>query len=191
MSKLRVTMVCLMMICLTVLLSPFVVALQKSAATYLLPFPIGSTVHVLQGNNGPWGHTKEIAYAYDFKVPIGSDVCAARSGTVAKIEASFTDGNRTPGQENFIFIDHGDGTYSRYYHLTKAGVLVKVGDHVQASDKIGKSGNTGASAGPHLHFDVTEKCPDWGCQTIPISFSNSAENPLQAQKDYEALPAKN
>jgi murein DD-endopeptidase MepM/ murein hydrolase activator NlpD len=159
----------------------------KLTAAYLLPFPIGTRVHVLQGNNGPWGHTKEIAYAYDFKTPIGSDVCAARSGVVVKLEARFIDGNRTPGQENFIFVDHGDGTFSRYYHLTHNGVLVKVGDHVQAGDKIGKSGDTGASAGPHLHFDVTEKCPEWGCQTIPITFSNASENPLQAQKDYEAV----
>lgn len=165
----------------------FAAAHGKQPPTYLLPFPIGARVYVLQGNNGPWGHTKEIAYAYDFKIPIGSDVCAARSGAVVKVEARFIDGNRTPGQENFIFVDHGDGTFSRYYHLTHDGVLVKVGDHVQAGDKIGKSGDTGASAGPHLHFDVTEKCPEWGCQTIPITFSNASENPLKAQKDYEAV----
>jgi murein DD-endopeptidase MepM/ murein hydrolase activator NlpD len=176
-------------VCLIVLAAVFVIAQEKQSATYLLPFPIGTKVHVLQGNNGPWGHTKEIAYAYDFKVPIGSEVCAARSGTVVKTEARFLDGNHTPGQENFVFIDHGDGTFGRYYHLTKDGVLVKVGDHVEAGDNIGKSGNTGASAGPHLHFDVTEKCPEWGCQTIPINFGNARENPLQAGKDYEALPA--
>ncbi|HEY6249824.1 MAG TPA: M23 family metallopeptidase [Candidatus Angelobacter sp.] len=173
---------------LIVLAAVFLVAQEKQAARYLLPFPIGAKVYVLQGNNGPWGHTKEIAYAYDFKMPIGSDVCAARSGAVVKTETRFIDGNRTPGQENFIFIDHGDRTFSRYYHLTKDGVLVKVGDHVQAGDKIGRSGNTGASAGPHLHFDVTEKCPEWGCQTIPVEFSNAAQNPLQADKEYQALP---
>ncbi len=177
-------------VCLTVLVVLAAPAQEKQATTYLLPFPIGITVHVLQGNNGPWGHTKKLAYAYDFQVPIGSDVCAARSGTVVKTEARFLDGNRTPGQENFIFIDHGDQSFSRYYHLTKDGVLVKVGDHIQAGDKIGKSGNTGASAGPHLHFDVTEECPAWGCQTIPVVFSNSAENPLQAEKDYEVLRVK-
>jgi murein DD-endopeptidase MepM/ murein hydrolase activator NlpD len=162
----------------------------QNQIAYLLPYPPGVKNLLIQGNNGPWGHTDKIAFAYDFKMPIGSPVCAARDGIVTKTEDRYEDGNRTPGQENYIFVSHGDGTFSRYYHLTQHGVLIKVGDHIKAGDRIGKSGNTGASAGPHLHFDVTEKCPEWGCQTIPIRFKNVAENPLQQGKEYEALAAK-
>jgi len=155
--------------------------------TYLLPYPVGTASELLQGYNGPWGHTGKVAYAYDFKMPIGSPVTAARDGIVLRVEARFEDGNRTAGQENFIFVAHGDGTFGRYYHLTKDGVLVAVGKRVSAGQPIGRSGNTGASAGPHLHFDVTQECPEWGCQTIPLSFSNSIENPLRPDRAYEAL----
>jgi murein DD-endopeptidase MepM/ murein hydrolase activator NlpD len=157
------------------------------APIYLLPYPVGTSCELLQGYNGPWGHDGKAAYAYDFKMPIGSPVTAARDGIVVKVEARFEDGNRTAGQENFMFIDHGDGTFGRYYHLTKDGVLVGVGKRVLAGQVIGRSGNTGASAGPHLHFDVTQTCPEWGCQTISISFSNSLENPLLPDHTYEAL----
>ena len=159
---------------------------RVSAARYLLPFPVGTSWPLLQGYNGPWGHEGKAAFAYDFQMPIGSKVTAARDGVVVKVESRFEDGNRTAGKENFIFVDHGDGTFGRYYHLTRDGALVAAGTKVQAGQWIGKSGDTGASAGPHLHFDVTRECPEWGCQTIPIAFSNSAENPLLAGKAYEA-----
>jgi murein DD-endopeptidase MepM/ murein hydrolase activator NlpD len=157
----------------------------------VLPFPVGSSWLLLQGNNGPYGHEGKAAYAFDFQMPVGSKVIAARDGVVVKTEVRFEDGNRTPGQENFIFVAHGDGTFGRYYHLTKDGALVETGAKVRTGDWIGRSGNTGASAGPHLHFDVTRECPEWGCQTIPITFANSAESPLIEGKTYEALARGN
>lgn len=157
------------------------------AARYRLPYPVGVSWLLLQGYNGPYGHEGKAAYAYDFKMPVGSAVLAARSGKVVKTEGRYEDANRKAGQENFIFIDHGDGTFGRYYHLTKDGALVAAGARVKVGDPIGKSGDTGASAGPHLHFDVTRDCPEWGCQTVPISFENSSENPLTTGKTYKAL----
>jgi murein DD-endopeptidase MepM/ murein hydrolase activator NlpD len=85
---------------------------------------------------------------------------------------------------------HADGTFGRYYHSTRGGVLVTAADRVQRGDLIGRSGDTGASAGPHLHFDVTRSCPEWGCQTVPIAFSDTNENPLRAGSSYTALPAR-
>ena len=161
-----------------------------ASPVYLLPYPVGVQCELLQGYNGPWGHQGKAAYAYDFKMPLGSPVTAARDGVVVGVEARFEDGNRTPGQENFIFVSHGDGTFGRYYHLTRDGVLVRKGEKVRAGQLIGRSGNTGASAGPHLHFDVTRQCPEWGCQTVPVSFANSSENPLLPDKTYEALKSR-
>ena len=66
------------------------------------------------------------------------------------------------------------------------GVRVAVGDMIQAGDTIGASGNSGASAGPHLHFDVTKDCPEWGCQTIPIRFGNAGVESLEAGSTYRA-----
>src|SRR5688572_20624241 len=137
-------------------------------ASYLLPFPAGDSARLIQGNNGPWGHTGHAAYAFDFLMPIGSPVTAARHGRVVAVEEQFIDGNRTPGRENYVVVRHADGTFGRYYHLTKDGALVGVGQDVAAAQMVGRSGNTGASAGPHLHFDVTRDCREWGCQTVQI-----------------------
>ena len=133
------------------------------------PFPAGNSARLIQGNNGPWGHRGAAAFAFDFAT-----------------EARFVDGNKTPGQENFVVVQHSDGTFGRYYHLTRNGVLVTIGSLVARGDTIAHRGNTGASAGPHLHFDVTRGCAEWGCQTIPIRFTNVGADSLVQGRTYTA-----
>jgi len=53
---------------------------------------------------------------------------------------------------NAILIDHGWGVFSGYWHLSEFNV--EVGDFVETGDFIGLIGNTGRSAGPHLHFEI-------------------------------------
>jgi murein DD-endopeptidase MepM/ murein hydrolase activator NlpD len=156
-------------------------------ATYALPFAVGDSARLIQGNHGPWGHSGAAAFAFDFIMPIGSAVTAARAGHVFATESRYRDGNRTPGQENLVVIRHSDGTFGRYYHLTEGGALVAVGAAVALGDTIGRSGDTGASAGPHLHFDVTRGCAEWGCQTIPIRFRNAGADSLVQGRTYRAL----
>jgi murein DD-endopeptidase MepM/ murein hydrolase activator NlpD len=154
---------------------------------YLLPFDEGVSSKLIQGNNGQWGHTRALAYAFDFILPMGSEVRAARNGKVYEVQGGFADNTRKPGEENYIFVDHLDGTFGRYYHLAQGGVKVHVGQRVRAGDLIGLSGNSGASAGPHLHFDVTRGCPQYGCQTIPIRFANATDPVPVAGKSYSPL----
>jgi murein DD-endopeptidase MepM/ murein hydrolase activator NlpD len=156
-------------------------------SVYVLPYAKTASYKLLQGYNGPWGHEEHAAYAYDFQMPIGTAVHAVRSGTVVHVVEKNVDSTRKPGEENVIVIGHEDGTFARYYHLTKDGAKVKVGDEVKQGQLIGLSGDSGASAGPHLHFDVTEKCFEWGCQTIQIEFQNAKENPLRQGVSYESL----
>jgi murein DD-endopeptidase MepM/ murein hydrolase activator NlpD len=157
--------------------------------SYVLPFPAGASYKLLQGYAGPYGHKDHAEFGYDFQMPIGSAVVAARSGEVVKVVENNSDSTRRPGEENVVVIKHSDGTFSRYYHLTKVGVLVSVGDKVVQGVKIALSGDSGASAGPHLHFDVTKECYEWGCQTVGIKFSNAKENPLKQGVTYEAFDA--
>jgi murein DD-endopeptidase MepM/ murein hydrolase activator NlpD len=160
---------------------------RQTPGSWLLPFPLGDSARLIQGPGGRYGHQGALEFAWDFVMPIGSPVTAAGAGRVVAVESRFADGTRTPGEENYIFIDHGDSTFSRYYHLTTGGVRVAVGDQVAAGDTIGASGNSGASAGPHLHFDVTRGCPQFGCQTISIRFANADPHSMSEGQVVRAL----
>lgn len=81
----------------------------------------------------------------DFRAATGTRVRSAAAGTV-------TEAGPAGGYGNMIEIDHGNGVSTRYAHL--AVVLVTVGDHVKADQVVGKSGSTGRSTGPHLHYEV-------------------------------------
>lgn len=170
--------------CLLLLLAPADHAQTQGPDTYRLPFPAVPKRKLVQGNNGPYGHTGHAQYAFDFLMPLDSPVLAARVGRVVAIEAKYANGTRVPGEENFVMIQHADSTFGRYYHLAQGGVHVSVGQIVSAGDTIGRSGDSGASAGPHLHFDVTRSCRDWGCQTIPVHFANAGADSLIAGHSY-------
>ena len=61
------------------------------------------------------------------------------------------------GYGNFIAIDHGNGLATAHAHNSR--LLVKEGDVVTQGQVIAKSGNTGLSTGPHLHFEVRKTGP--------------------------------
>jgi murein DD-endopeptidase MepM/ murein hydrolase activator NlpD len=160
-------------------------AAQGAESAYVLPYPGSTGRKVLQGYTGPWGHQGHAEFSYDFEMPIGSPVVASRSGEVVHLVEHHKDGTRKPGDENVVVVRHADGTFARYYHLTTDGVLRTVGDKVTRGQRIARSGDSGASAGPHLHFDVTKGCFEWGtCQTIPIEFASVTENPLRPGSVY-------
>jgi len=83
----------------------------------------------------------------DIAVPSGTTIIAANSGTV--IYSGYNG-----GYGNTVIIDHGGKISTLYAHNSK--LLVKVGDKVEKGKAITKSGSTGLSTGPHLHFEVRE-----------------------------------
>lgn len=83
--------------------------------------------------------------AVDWATPMGSSVYASCGGTVVKAGWIGSYGYA-------IYIDHEGGRQTRYAHLSK--ILVSVGQKVSQGDRIALSGSTGASTGPHLHFEI-------------------------------------
>ncbi|RXJ82012.1 M23 family metallopeptidase [Arcobacter sp. F2176] len=79
----------------------------------------------------------------DFRADIGTPIVAANDGIVRFAGNRFYSGNS-------IIIDHGQGIFTCYFHLSK--ILVKKDQKIKRDDKIGLSGETGRITGPHLHF---------------------------------------
>lgn len=81
----------------------------------------------------------------DFAASAGTHIYAWKSGTVTFVGWS-------GGYGNFIIVDHGDGTVSRYAHCS--GYAVSQGQTVTKGQTIGYVGTTGNSTGNHLHFEI-------------------------------------
>jgi len=81
----------------------------------------------------------------DFRAKIGTPIIASNDGKVVLAQNRFYSGNS-------IIIDHGEGIYTCYYHMSQ--FKVKKGDMVKKGEVIGLSGDTGRITGPHLHFSA-------------------------------------
>ncbi len=131
---------------------------QPQAVAYLLPIEARDW-HIAQGWHGQFTHNDaQSEYAIDFSVDEGTPVIAAREGTVMMVESDFDKAGmnlaKYADRANEIRIVHDDGTMAVYAHLKLDGALVRPGQHVAAGQRIGYSGNTGFTTGPHLHFCV-------------------------------------
>lgn len=147
-------------------------AVHDDAVRYRLPFPLEMPRMLTQGVNGSITHQGRDAYAFDFAMPSGSPVLAARDGTVARVRDGFSEGgldSKYVMRANDVIVLHADGTYGVYTHLSK-GIPVREGQAVKQGDPLGKSGNTGLTAGPHLHFAVYRRDAPATSTSVPIRF---------------------
>ena len=162
---------------------------DQVTSAYVLPWRVGETYRIGQGNCGPGSHAAGtiVQYAYDILMPIGTPIVATRGGRVLLVEERFPDATRIPGQENYINVTHADGTIAAYVHLTKDGALVGAGDEVAQGEVIALSGDSGSSTEPHLHFHV-QACE--GCATVRVTFRNTRPHPqgLTEGESYTAEP---
>jgi murein DD-endopeptidase MepM/ murein hydrolase activator NlpD len=136
---------------------------------YRLPWPAGVVHLCVQGNRAVVSHRSDGEFAYDFAMPVGSDVCAARAGVMIEVEVGH-DGQGFDAPSNYILVKHEDGTVAWYVHLKHGGSYVKPGDTVERGQRLGASGNVGASLLPHLHFEVT----DAQGRRLPVTFADVA-----------------
>ncbi|MGW1255473.1 transglycosylase family protein [Streptomyces sp. NPDC002513] len=96
----------------------------------------------------------------DFPVPTGTSVKAVAAGHVVSAGWGGSFGYQ-------VVIRHADGRYTQYAHLS--AISVKDGQSVAAGQRLGRSGSTGNSTGPHLHFEVRTG-PEFGSDIDPVAY---------------------
>jgi murein DD-endopeptidase MepM/ murein hydrolase activator NlpD len=163
---------------------------------YILPYPVGKRYEVslkyCQRNSS---HSNQLSY--DFAIPLGDEVTAARSGRVMELDDQFADDGTDSGPQeyNYILILHDDGTVAFYAHLMQVSILVEVGDWVEAGQAIARVGFSGMpmDTPPCLHFGVYAGWPPVEGEDVPVNFRNAdgvldARNGLTISRSYEAMP---
>ncbi|MCM1320956.1 MAG: M23 family metallopeptidase [Bacteroides sp.] len=93
----------------------------------------------------PISGTEKFHNGIDLAAPEGTEVYACKAGIVKQTGSS-------PVYGKFVIIGHDERMSSFYAHLS--AMHVSAGDAVSGGDVIGEVGTTGASTGPHLHFEV-------------------------------------
>lgn len=89
---------------------------------------------------------------YDVAIPVGTDIIAPAAGVVTLGDPDLYYEGGT------VFLDHGDGLVSVFMHMSD--VDVRVGQSVRRGERLGASGNTGRTTGPHLHWAVKWRNPN-------------------------------
>ncbi len=138
-------------------------AAKKDDASWVSPISDDYELTATYGNSGDRWAAKHSGQ--DFAVPVGTPVQAVHDGTVVK--AGGNGAGDGPAYGNAVVIKHSDGTFTQYAHLSEVGV--KTGEKVATGDEIARSGNTGNSSGPHLHFEVRTTA-DYGSAIDPMKF---------------------
>lgn len=144
---------------------------QQDNYPYRFPIPKNGTYHITQGFNGRFSHTQQPSqYAVDIDLPVGSDIAAAREGTVILVKDNYNFGGKSEyflDKANHVMVSHADGTYGVYAHILSGSASVKPGQRVSVGSKLARSGSSGFSSGPHLHFVVLKNV---GFKTISVPF---------------------
>ena len=89
----------------------------------------------------PAGHT-----GIDYALYYGTPVLAAMDGKVSRVVSL------AGGYGSHVILEHGEGLQTVYAHLSRFSV--SFGEFVREGQPVGRSGNSGNSTGPHLHFEV-------------------------------------
>lgn len=135
--------------------------------------PYGWRIHPITGK-------KKFHHGVDVAAPIGTQLVAPADGVVVKKGSGASGGNT-------LIIKHAKDLYTVYYHLQKPSALA-VGANVSKGDPIALVGNTGASTGPHLHFE-TRRSSTWGDTFDPLDVLDFNEDApiVVSRNDFKQL----
>jgi murein DD-endopeptidase MepM/ murein hydrolase activator NlpD len=172
-------------------------ATHATDTRYLLPFDPSTPRRLGQGINGDMGydlygnavsspqadpitHTGRTKYGFDWGMPIGTTVVAARDGEVARV----VDGSGG-ALINAVFIKHDDGTWGEYAGLD-TDIPVQPGQKVKAGDAIGKARGSGSprAVGVAIHFAVGHLDAEGKPESIPILFADGGEGFVPVPGSY-------
>jgi murein DD-endopeptidase MepM/ murein hydrolase activator NlpD len=132
--------------------------------------PYGPRVHPITGK-------RTFHHGVDVALPVGTPLTAPADGVVVK------KGNGPSGGVTLI-LKHEENRHTVYYHLQKPSHLAK-GATVKRGDLIAYSGNTGASTGPHLHWEL-RKSARWGDTVDPVPYLQ--EPPVEPTPEPVEIP---
>jgi len=103
------------------------------------------------GKDGKPCESMSVHRGYDIATPVGTEIIAPAAGTVVLGDPDLYYEGGT------VFLDHGEGLVSVFLHMSS--VEVEAGDVVAAGERLGATGNTGRTTGPHLHWAVKWRNP--------------------------------
>ncbi|WP_417331329.1 peptidoglycan DD-metalloendopeptidase family protein [Halomonas cupida] len=129
--------------------------------------------HPITGRTSPHKGT-------DFAMPIGTSVVAPANGTVEMV------GNH-PLAGRYIVVRHDNGYKTRYLHLSQP--LVSTGERVTMGEQIARSGNTGRSTGPHLHYEIMVNNNQVDAMRVALPENRSLQGTALASFQEETAPA--
>ncbi len=119
----------------------------------------------------------------DFAAPTGTPIYAAGHGTIERA-------NRNGGYGNYVRIRHSKGYETAYAHLSRFAKGIKSGTRVRQGDVIGYVGSTGASTGPHLHYEVWVNDKPVNAMSLKLPTGRKLAEAPEILAEFEALKAE-
>jgi murein DD-endopeptidase MepM/ murein hydrolase activator NlpD len=115
---------------------------------YRTPVDKGRITSMYGWRGDPFTGAREFHSGLDIGAPDGTEVHAAREGTVEEVGTSDQLGR-------YVAVTHPGGYQTLYGHLS--AINVTIGEAVRTGSILGAVGHTGRATGPHLHFEVRTK----------------------------------
>jgi murein DD-endopeptidase MepM/ murein hydrolase activator NlpD len=134
-----------------------------STSSWLWPINSYTISSYFQYRFSPITGRRELHTGLDIASKYGTPIYAANNGTVEQVNTGGSYGYN-------IIINHGNGYWTLYAHMSRFAAGIRPGTVVSRGDVIGYVGTTGAATGPHLHFEIRKGCSKYGCYVDPLPY---------------------